>query len=175
MEKLFDDTLLIQNERPTKITKQQEEQMFIDLAEEVIKNQYTDEDDVDTIVEDLKQLSLSDSGFEKAKDLDSNGSASYSFDGDFIDWLDNMDYKKRQILNDNIKLWVKAHNPTPKFEKGQRLIVDSFLNHEKTKGTIVFITGLDIDRATYHVDTDPNRNGGTVIPYERVEKCCLIN
>ena len=36
MDKLFDDTLFIQKERPTKITKQQEEKMFIDLAKEVI-------------------------------------------------------------------------------------------------------------------------------------------
>lgn len=78
MEKLFDDTLFVQKERPTKITKQQEEKMWLDLARECIKNQYSN-DDEETISKDLKKLSSHDSGFEKAKDLEDNGRAYYEF------------------------------------------------------------------------------------------------
>ena len=35
MNKLFDDRLLVQKERPTKITSQQEEKMFSDFNEKI--------------------------------------------------------------------------------------------------------------------------------------------
>ena len=160
MEKLFDDTLFVQKERPTQITKQQEEKMFIELAKEVIENQYSD-DDEETIAEDLKELSRNDNGFEKAKDLKSNGNASYEFDGDFIDWLDGMDYKRSEILTENVKLWVKAHNPQPKLEKGPKLKIEEALSYLKDlrKDCVVYVIGINMEQAYYTISDDKEKQG----------------
>jgi hypothetical protein len=175
MEKLFDDTLFIQKERPTKITNQQEEQMFIDLAKECIENQYSS-DDEETIAEDLKDLSINDSGFEKAKALDNNGNASYEFDGDFIDWLDGIAYRRSSILKENVKLWVKAHNPQPKLQEGTKLKIIQSLSYSKDliKDCIVFVTGINIEEAYYTISGDKYKKGGYVFAFEKVESNCEV-
>jgi hypothetical protein len=176
MEKLFDDTLLIQKERPTKITAQQEEKMYLDLVKQCIKNQYSS-DDEETISEDLKKLSNNDSGFEKAKDLERNGNASYEFDGDFIDWLDGIDYERRKILEENVKLWVKAHNPQPKLEKGTKLKIVETISYTKDlkKDCFIYITGINMELAYYTVSGDKDKKGGYVLAFERVELNCIIS
>jgi hypothetical protein len=175
MEKLFDDTLFVQKERPTKITEQQEEKMYLDLAKECIKYQYSSDDE--TIAEDLKELSTNDSGFEKAKDLEDNGNASYEFDGDFIDWLDGMDYKRSDILKENVKLWVKAHNPKPKLEKGTKLKITGHLSYQKDLKTdcIVYITGVKLEEANYYIHPNSENNSGYVLAFEKVELNCEVS
>jgi hypothetical protein len=176
MEKLFDDTLFVQKERPTQVTKQQEEKMFIELAKEVIENQYSD-DDEETIAEDLKELSRNDNGFEKAKDLESDGNASYEFDGDFIDWLDGMDYKRSEILTENVKLWVKAHNPQPRLEKGTKLKIVESLSYSKDlrKDCVVYVTGINMEQAYYTISDDKEKQGGYVLAFEKVESNCDVS
>jgi hypothetical protein len=175
MEKLFDDTLLIQKERPTQITKQQEEKMFVDLAKECIKYQYSS-DDEEAVAEDLKKLSRNDNGFEKAKDLDDNGNASYEFDGDFIYWLGGMDYKRSDILKENVKLWVKAHNPQPKLEKGTKLNIVESLSYSKylRKDCVVYVTGINMEQAYYTISDDKEKQGGYVFAFEKVESNCDV-
>jgi len=177
MDKLFDDTLFIQKERPTKITKQQEEKMFINLAKEVIKNKYSF-DGEETISEDLKGLSLHDNGFEKAKNLESDGNASYTFDGEFIDWLDGMDYSRESILKENVKLWVKSHNPQPKIEKGTKLIINESLNFflkDLRKDCIVYVTGVNMEQAYYTISADKDNKGGCILAFEKVEFNCEVS
>ena len=176
MEKLFDDTLFVQKERPDKITKQQEEKMFVDLAKECVKNQYST-DDEETIAEDLKELSSNDSGFEKAKYLEDNGNSSYEFDGDFIDWLNGMDYKRSEILTENVKLWVKAHNPQPKLEKGTKLNIVESLSYSKElrKNCVVYITGINMEQAYYTISGDKKKQGGYVLAFEKVESNCDVS
>ena len=176
MEKLFDDTLLIQKERPTQITAQQEEKMYLDLAKDCIKQQYSS-DDEETIAEDLKELSFNDSGFEKAKDLEDNGNASYEFNGDFIDWLDWIDHKRSEILSENVKLWVKAHNPQPKLEKGTKLKITGHLSYQKDLKTdcIVYITGVKLEEANYYIHPNSENNGGYVLAFEKVELNCEVS
>lgn len=176
MEKLFDDTLLIQKERPMQITKQQEEKMFVDLAKECIKQQYSS-DDEETIAEDLKELSINDSGFEKAKDLEDNGNADYEFSGDFIDWLDNIDSNRCAVLEENVKLWVKAHNPQPKFEKGNKLLINESLSciTSLRKNCIVYVTTINMERAYYCISEDKDMQGGYRFAFEKVEANCEIS
>jgi hypothetical protein len=174
MEKLFDDTLFVQKERPTKITEQQEGKMYLELAKDCIEQQFSS-DDEETIAEDLKELYFCDSGYEQAKDLERNGKASYEINGEFIDWLDWIGHKRSEILSENVKLWVRAHNPQRKFEKGTKLKIVSTLNREKLAGEIVYITGFREDEANYLVDKDQNRQGGTVISYEKVEANCEVS
>ena len=176
MEKLFDDTLFVQKERPIEITKEQENKMFIDLAKECIKNQYSS-DDEETISEDLSNLSINDNGFEKAKALDDNANASYSFDGDFIDWLEGMDFKRDEILTENVKLWVKAHNPQPKLEKGTKLKITGHLSYLKALRTecIVYVTGINMEQAYYTISGNKEKQGGYMVVFEKVESNCEVS
>jgi hypothetical protein len=175
MDKLFNDSELFQKERPTKITEQQEQACYKKMADEIIKGGWSDSD-VEDIVKDLAEIWEYDSGYEIAKKLESYGNeASYTINTDFIYYLDDFGYNKREILTKNVEDWVKAHNPQPKFQKGQKLIVTTMLNHEKQEGAIVYITGFSEKTACYLIDKDENRKGGTVIAYEKVEANCVVS
>lgn len=171
MEKLFDDTSFIVNKRPLEITEQQRESMFITLANQVIKYNYSN-DDVETIAYDLSQLSKHDDGFERAKDLEQDGIGDYTFNGDLVNWLDQMDCEERSILTENVKLWVKAHNPLPKFEIGDELIINSRLNSEMPTGLVIYITNFRMEEALYTVSANKEQQGGYLIPFEYVEGKC---
>jgi hypothetical protein len=173
MEKLFDETVGITKIRPTKITKQQRKDLFLKLADEIIENQYS-KSDRDTIANDLAELSDYDTGFEKAKALEQDGIGNYTFEGDFIDFLEGIGDEKYWVLQENVKLWVKAHNPNPKFDVGQKLIIEVDLNREQRAGGVIYINGIKDETATYIIDKDPNKGGGFIIAYELVESNCKI-
>jgi hypothetical protein len=174
MEKLFDDTLLVSKKRPTTITAQQSEKLFEELAEEVLVNEYSD-DEVDLIKEDLKELSLNQSGFEIAKDLDSQGRADYDFEGDFIDWLGNMSSRRDEIVRENVKLWAKAHNPQPKFRKGDELVVTDTIAYMIKPNLILYVYDIRMDEGIYIMAKDKEQQGGYLLEFERVEDNCKLN
>ncbi len=174
MEKLFSDSKVMLNIRPTKITKQQEEDYYIGVAEEIISNQWSDSP-IEKIIKDLDEISSSDSGYEIAKKLEGYSSkASYSINTAFIEFLDDFDYNKSDILRGNIKDWVKVHNPKPKLKNGQKLIIETPLFRNQKKGDIVYVTGKCDKEANYYIHEDKEHNGGYVIAYERVEANCKI-
>ena len=174
MNKLFDDKLFVQKERPTKITKQQEEKLLLKLSNEVIEENFSS-DCVEDIAEDLRKLSTYDSGYEMAKSLESNGNCRYDIDSRFIDWLDFCNQERDYVLNDNIRLWVKAHDVKSKYKKGNKLKVLEPLTYGVNVSDDIYITGVKSKEANYLIDKDPNRNGGIMIPFERVEQCCDIS
>jgi len=123
MEKLFPDSEVMLNQRPTQITKEQQDNYFKEVAEEIIQNEWSSSS-IERIIHDLHQISYSDSGYEIAKKLESYPSkASYDIDTEFIEFLDDFDSNSNDILRENVKDWVKAFNPQHKFNKGQKLIV----------------------------------------------------
>lgn len=172
---LFPPTEGVINKRPTEITAQQKQDFYKKVAQEIIKYQYST-DDEESIIEDIEQLEIRswNSGFDLANDLKKDGTAQYEFSGDFINYLDDLMWEQGEILEENVKLWVLAHNPQPKFTLGQKLTIIKTLNHEKQAGQIVYITGVKTETANYLVDKDAARQGGTVITYEKVEECCEI-
>lgn len=175
MEKLFDDTLFVKNERPRELTEQQKKKFVEDVAHQIIKYKYSS-DDHDMIVEDLDDIDLflGNSGFELAKELDSSGDCEYTFEGDFIDFLDRIRFDIRSAVNENVKLWVKAYNPQPKLEKGTKLTITGFLNPKLKKDVVVFITGFREEEAIYLVSEDKNNQGGTLIAYEKLEQNSVV-
>lgn len=173
MEKLFTDAETFQKERPTKITAKQAHDFNMRIAQEIIDEGWS-KSDIEDIAEDVSGISTHDSGYEIAKDLENYKKGYYDIDTAFIEFLDDFSWKKREVLEENVKAWVLAHNPKPKFEKGQKLIVNSSLNSEKKKGAIVFVTGFSEKTACYLIDENQERAGGTVIAYERVESSCSI-
>lgn len=175
MEKLFTDAETYTMVRPTKITEKQEQDFYKKMAEEIIKGGWSN-DGVEDIMKDIAEISVHDSGYEIAKDLEGyNMNASYDIDTEFIGFLDDFGYHKSQVLQKNVEDWVKAHNPQPKFQKGQKLIVEAILNHKKKKGAVVFVTGFSEKSGCYLIDENEERKGGTVIAYEIVENCCVTS
>ncbi len=171
MNTLFNDSEVFQKERPQKPTAQQIEKFYYERAQEIIKEGFSDSDESD-IITDLKNLfPFNDNGFEMAKDLE-RGNACYEIDTSFCEWLDGLHYSYSEINRRNVKDWVNAHNPKPKFQDGQKLLVVENLCHGIKKDMIVYINYKREEEAVYIVDQDPKRNGGTVLEYERVEKCC---
>lgn len=172
MEKLFSDKETYTKERPTKITAEQENKFYKEIAEEIIKYKWSDSD-VEDIMEDISKITLRDNGYEIAKSLEgSYNKAEYEFDVEFCEFLENIGWKKDTILRNNVKDWVKANNPQPKFKDGQKLIIDIDLNYHKKKGAIVYVNGHSEAEAYYLIDENPEKNGGTVIVYEKAEKNC---
>jgi len=174
-QKLFSDSEVFQKERPTKLTDKQVDDFYLERAKDLIENGYS-KDYVEDIIEDLKELyPFRDNGFEMANELKSyKMKACYEIDTQFCEWLDCLSFEYDQILTKNVIDWVKAHNPQPKFEKGTKLLITEHLCYGKPKGAIVYVTGGRKEEACYWIDENPNKDGGTVIEYELVEKCCVI-
>lgn len=94
---LFKDSETFIKERPTKLSEKQEAEIWQKLAKEVIDNGWSD-DDIDTIIEDLQNLSMYYSGYEMAKDLEG-----FSSNGNY-----DIDTSFTKILNDAVSL-LKVH------------------------------------------------------------------
>ena len=151
MEKLFPDSEVMLNERPTRISKEQQENYFKEVAEEIIQNEWSSSS-IERIIHDLHQISYSDSGYEIAKKLEGYSSkASYDIDTEFIEFLDDFDSNSNDILRENVKDWVKAFKPQPKFDKGQKLIVEIPLFRSNKKDRIIYVTGFNKGESNYLV------------------------
>jgi len=175
MQTLFNDAEVFQKERPTELTEKQKADFYIEQAKD-LKAQGVSTDDEKDIIEDLKKLyPFRDNGFEMAKELDGYGcQANYNIDTNFCEWLDCLYSNYNEIETQNIKDWVKAHNPQPKFQKGTKLLIVEKLCHKMDKGLEVYVNGGRPEEAVYWISEDPNKYGGTVLAYERVEKCCVV-
>lgn len=174
MEPLFKDAEVFQLERPTKATPQQLEAYYKQVAEYIIKEGWSD-DDFEDVLHDVKRISEHDSGYEIAKELEGFGSkASYDIDTQFIEYLDDFGWRKRDIVEENVKAWVKAHNPKPKYSEGQKLLVQKALcRHTIPAGKILFVNGFDEAQARYVLNAEKDGNGGTLLTYEKVEANCI--
>lgn len=174
METLFNDNELFQKERPTKATEKQETDFYLKAAQEIIDGGWCTYD-VEDIATDLKELNNHyDNGFELGKKFDNgyNIDCSYDVDVSFCEWLDCLYSRYEDIIRENERSWVKAHDIKPLFEKGQKLIVNEALCHTIKSGTTVYVNGGRMDEGKYWIDIDPNKKGGTVLNFELVEKCC---
>lgn len=171
---LFKDSEVFMKQRPEEITKEQEDQIWEDLAQEVIDNKWS-KNDIEDIVDDLQDLSKSDSGYEMAKYLEDWGGAVYDIKTSFIEWLDNLDYKFYQAKRDNVREWVKAHDVKPKIQIGTQFTVKEFISRwpELKVGKVIFINGLDERQAQYLVSNDKDSPENILVNYEIIEKGCV--
>jgi len=174
MEKLFSDKEVMSNIRPTKITEEQERELCIKFATEIIKSGWSS-DDVEDIAKDLSTINPNHEGFEAAKSLeDYSNEAYYSIDSEFVAYLDYFNHERGELLRKNIKDWVKAFDIKPKFSKGDELFIEKHLNFHIKKDYTIFITGINYAEANYYLHENPNNNGGYVLKFEEVESSCKI-
>ena len=174
-QKLFSDAEVFQKERPKGLSKQQEDNFYLEQARDLISNGYSSNDEED-VAEDLRYLyPFMDNGYEMAKKLeDYCRKASYETNTEFCEWLDCLYSSYNEIETKNVKDWAKAHNPQPKFETGTKLLIVEPLNHLLKKDSVVYVNGGRPEEAVYWINTDPSKYGGTVIAYEKVEQCCVV-
>lgn len=172
-DKLFADSEVFQKERPTKITDIQEQEFYKEFAQGIIDGKWSS-DDLETIIQDVSDLSVHENGYELAKSLESYScKASYDIDSEFVDYLNDFRYRKSEILTRNVRDWVKAHNPQPKFEIGTKLSIEKPLHQVVHKSGIIYVVGYLKDEAKYIVNIDPAKNGcGSLFTYEKVEDNC---
>jgi hypothetical protein len=169
MKKLFNDDEFFVKERPAKLTKNQEEKIYKEMAQEVIDGGWS-RSDIDDVVEDLSELSLSDNGFEMAKDLDDTGS--YNIDTAFCEWLEGIENKIGYLIEKNVKEWVKTRDIKPQFTGRDKLKVLTDFSYKFKTGETIYITNIYADKALYVIHHNQDYQGGTLIPFEEVEKCC---
>lgn len=174
---LFKDSETFIKERPTKLSEKQEAEIWQKLAKEVVDNGWSG-DDIDTIIEDLQNLSRYDSGYEMAKDLEcfiSNGN--YDIDTSFIEWLDMLDSDFDDARRENVKRWVKAHSIKPKYEIGTQLVVKEHFTRspELQVGKVIFVNGFYENEAKYCVSNEKDSKQNILIVYEDIERCCAAS
>lgn len=173
---LFKDSEMFIKDRPNKLTKKQESDIYKKLAKEIVDNCWSD-DDIETIIEDLEKLSMSDSGYEMAKQLEGfSSNASYDIDTSFIEWLDSFSCEFEDVKRKNVQQWVLAHNIKPKLEKGTKLVVvnDFTRSSELKQGSIVYINGFHEKEAKYLVWPELESKRNLVVEYERIEQNCNV-
>jgi len=173
MSTLFNDKDVFQKERPLQPTEQQLQKFYSEQAKEIIKQGFSDSDE-ESIIEDLKGLwPFNGNGFEMAKDLE-RGDAYYQIDVSFCEFLDSISYDFDAINRENEKAWVKAHDIKPAFPKGSKLLVKENICRGINAGMTVYVNGGSMDEGKYWIDENSERKGGTVLTFERVEKCCVL-
>lgn len=174
MDKLFKDSEVYTEKRPTKITDAQRQKYFEEVAEEIKGNGWSTST-IERIVQDLSEISPNDNGYQAAKKLESwPCKGSYSIDAMAVEFLDCFNSNKDDILTENIKVWVKAHNIKPKLPFGTKLIIEKTLNHLLPTQMEIYITGMQLEEAYYMVSEDKNKNGGYCVDYEIIESHCKI-
>lgn len=174
MTQLFTDSELFAKERPDFITDSQKENLINNIVDDIINNGYSDseKDDIRSDIESI--YPFKETGFQLAKSLDSYmANAEYDFTTEFIDFLHYIQFEKERIVKENVKQWVKAHKIKPKFADGCELIVkNDMIGTIFKEGDIVYVNYHYPETATYVIDKDPERKGGTLIPFEKVEINC---
>lgn len=174
---LFNDSETFVKERPEKLSEKQKAEIWQKLAKEVIDGGWSD-DDIDTIIEDLQGLSMSDSGYEMAKDLEGfRANGNYDIDISFIEWLDMLDSDFDDARRENVKRWVKAHYIEPKYEIGTQLVVKEYFTRspELQVGKVIFVNGYYENEAKYCVSNEKDSRRNALIVYEKIEQCCVAS
>jgi len=167
MNKLFKENEIFQKGRPSLLTAKQEKEFYLKMALEVIENNWSDSDPED-IAEDLNGLYLSDNGYEMASDIETS-SGYYNIDLQFCEWLEDLSYRKRMVVDKNVLDWVAAHGIKPKYSIGDKLTLSNKLGTKFNPGDIVYVTGIRKDHAKYVINIGKDCKGGFIYPFEMVE------
>jgi len=171
MDKLFEEREIFNKERPEFLTDEQLTQIYKEMADEIIAEDWSNSDPAEIII-DLKDANWHDSGFEIAKGMDNSYNADYNFTGDFINWLDDIDHFRRDKIEENVRTWVKAHNIQPKYKIGDRVFVKKDLMMSKYPKGEYYITGYHKDIAKYTINKENKPNCGLLVEYEELEGIC---
>ncbi len=177
MEALFQDSEVFVRERPTTATEQQDKIFYKEKAQEIIDNDWSNSQ-IERIIIDLEDLyPFRDSGFEMAKELDGLSSkGSYKINSEFVEFLEDLSSEYSDIIDENVKAWVKAIQPMPLYKKGDKikLTLPVMRTPDYAAGKEFYIISIHEKDAKYVFHPVENNNGGTLLPYERLETCSVL-
>ena len=171
--KLINDSEVFQKDRPLTITNEQRNEVLTEVAKDIINWQLS-KSDLEQIIADLDEVyDSSSSGFEMAKELEDgyNTFGYYTINSQLVELLESLDRLANDKKRENIKDWVKAHNIKPTLKKGDKVKLKLAPFFSLNVGDEVYVNYLKEDTAHYVIDKDPNRNGGIVVEYEKLERC----
>lgn len=175
MNKLFEDTEGMVNIRPKEMSKKQKANLLNEIALEIVKEGYTTDNDSEMVLDILEELFEDDyrwgeSGFELAKEIENIGSfVDFEFNGDFIDYLDSLEHKRYNVIDNNVRLWIKAFDIKPKYAQGQKMEKGKALSRFRELPKVFYITRIKEENGYYWAHEDKERNGGWNIPFEDLE------
>lgn len=163
----------IKKQRPLRITKEQRTEILSEISKEIIRWQLSDSS-LEQIISDLDKIyDGHSSGFEMARNLEDsfNTIGYYRVNSQLVELLEGLDYLSIDKKRQNIKDWVQAHNIQPKLKKGEKVKLKLAPFFAFNVGDEVYVNYLKEDTAHYVIDKDPNRKGGVVVDYEKLERC----
>lgn len=170
---LFKDSEVFIKNRPEELTENQKNDIWKELAKYIINEKWSNSD-INDILNDLKKIPLSYSGYEKAKQLESSKRCYYDLNTFFIEWLDSIEINFQDRINENVSYWVKVHDIKPIYNIGTELAITSFINNFQI-GEKIFINGIYEKLAKYLVSDIKDSKRNIAINYEEIEKCCSVN
>ncbi len=136
------------------------------MAKEYREN-FNTHKDLKYVVEDFKDLNFNDGGYEMAKELESKG---YNINSMIVEHLDCFNHEYDYELRGLVKQWVEAHNITPKYQKGDKVIINTNFSRIQKKDMELYITRVYKESAQYAVSDDKDYSGGYVYNYEMLEE-----
>ena len=165
MDKLFEDKETFQKERPKHLPKSYFDHLCNRLANDYIDS-FNVNKNIKDVIEDFKNLDFSDGGYEMAKNLEEKD---YYIDLIRVEHLDFFAQEYDSVLRDLVKQWVDAHNITPKYKEGDKVVVKSSFSRIKKKDMELYVTRVYKDKAQYVVSDEKEHPGGFVYNYELLE------
>ena len=161
--------------RPNELPEKEHKEFFSGLADEIIKNKWDSYCCKEDIISDLEDLSMSDSGFEKAKELDDT--CNYDdISVEFIEWLDDIEYRYIKKVETLVKEWVQEKSIEPKLELGDCLVIKENVFYDKKfqVGTEIYVNKIFEDTAKYGVWTEKSSQRNLIVSFEKLEGACEI-
>lgn len=169
---LFSEKEMFTRLRPTKATEAQKKNFFKEKAQEIVESGWSNSD-ADDIESDLyKIFPFAESGYELAKRLERTAmKADYDIDGEFVSWLDSLNSDYRDIIRENVKMWVKIIEPKPLYEVGDKIVLTETLRGVKglMAGKEFYIVSLIKSEAKYVIHYDKAKTEGSAFAYEILE------
>jgi hypothetical protein len=145
--------------------------MYDSIAKEIIENGWSKHwSSKESIISDLEDISLHESGYEIAKELENSDNAAYNFTTEFIEYLDGVGFKEIEIIDNNVRAWVNAHNITPLFSVGDKFTLNKTIASSLVKDSTWTVFRIDQDVAQYVLIKEDTPSAKYFAKYEDVER-----
>lgn len=138
-------------ERPKKLSNEYKELLLESLARDVIKKEFI-EKSMSEIIDDLRDLKPTLSGFELALELHSKKNWE-DIPLELVIWLDDLNIYYENQFKLEVKDFVKKTKLTPTFDVGDKLIVIDQLSRYKhyAIGTILTVDYINREQGSYRI------------------------
>jgi len=160
--------------RPLELPKAELTEVLRKFVDQILKTnsvtRYTTKEEIVAELMQLDQYTLSDDGYEIAKELEDVHSGCLNFNAQLVEELDCVSNFLDDKLRENTKNWVKNNNIIPTYKIGDKF---EFVNEPNyiinLKEKVFYITSINTELGYYLIDADRNMKGGLVTVFEKLE------